>query len=86
MEMSPKLLDRIQGLPVFQSPHAVTTEGKQHKKKPWDRHGSYHRRMVKKWARRYGPVKITPAMYTTPDGLFVHPSLMSALREKGILA
>jgi hypothetical protein len=70
----------LNGLPVLESTLAVKLDGKQHNKKNWDRRDRYHRRIVKKWAKRYGPVIRVPAIFATPYALLVHPSLMAQLR------
>jgi len=80
------------GMPVVASPLATTLEsGKPLAHKRWHSRGgcaNYAKRIEKKWAKRYGPVKYKPAMYTLTDPftgrktLVIHPTLLAELKRK----
>lgn len=74
------------GMEVRQSLHAVTSEqARKHEKKPWQSE-SYHKRIDKKWRKRFG-IRYVPCMYKLGraatggrEVLMVHPDLMPKLR------
>ncbi len=75
-------------IPIFETEMAVKLAGgKIHVYKKWMNRRCYHRRVEKKWVRRYGPVLHVPTCYMAkhPFGsghvLFVHPALMPELRK-----
>jgi len=76
------------GMDVRESLHAVTAEQlRKHEKKPGQSE-SYHKRINKKWRKRFGMTQI-PCMYkigaqytgTGREALVVHPDLMPKLLE-----
>lgn len=60
-------------------PERTWVQNKVHKKKPWMR-DSYHRRIQKKWDKRFG-VKEQVYILQTPYGFFVHPNTAKLLKE-----
>ncbi len=71
----------LNGLRVFESPYALETTDEPVKVHVRGRSQSktYHRRIQKKWIKRWGYVK-KPCIFKTATGLFVHPSLMAEVR------
>lgn len=70
------------GIRIFQSTLCVEKTKsplRKHEKKRWMT-DSYHRRVQKKWNKRYGFV-MKPVMYQTPDGIFCHPVQYARIRE-----
>ena len=67
---------------VFESPYCLAetkTPRRVHVKKPW-MSDSYHRRIQKKWNRRWG-FKKEPAAFQTPYGFIMHPQLAQVARR-----
>lgn len=52
----------------------------QHVERRWMRGRAYHRRIQKKWIKRFGWV-MKPCIWKTPFGLIVHPALEREVRE-----
>jgi len=80
-------MDNLYGLAIRESVHAVTiSQWRVHKKQPWHS-DSYHKRVMKKWLKRFG-VRHVPAMYKIGaaiagrETLVVHPDLMPRLRAE----
>lgn len=74
----------LMGIPVYKShwiPQFTSKRIRAHTRKHWDRTGSYHRRIDKKWLKRYG-VKRERQVLKTPQGLFMHPGTWAALRQQ----
>lgn len=60
---------------VYQSMSALEQDGYMKTHNPRKGGGdAYHRRVQKKWFKRWG-YKYKPAIFETPDAIFVHPSL-----------
>jgi hypothetical protein len=72
-------LGSLYGMRVRQSIHAVAIDQwRKHEKKSWHSE-SYHKRIMKKWRKRFG-VRHVPAMYQLgADTLVIHPDLMPQL-------
>jgi len=71
------------GIPVFVSDYAVgTTErpNRIHKYKEWMSGRVYHKRVQKKWIKRFGYAE-EACMFKTPQGIIVHPSLIHKLKD-----
>ena len=70
------------GLTIIESPHAVSLElGREHIYRPWMAGRVYHRRIQKKWTRRFGYVE-QPCMYVAANKLIAHPIAVALLREQ----
>lgn len=72
----------LMGMKVYRSqfvPEFTSKRVRVHARKRWDRRGTYHRRIDKKWARRYGVTRERQVL-RTPQGLFMHPGTWNALR------
>ena len=85
-------MNSILGMPVQESLHAVkvtTTVNRPHKKRH-NQSDAYHRRISKKWKKRFGVTKTeTPCIFMmdlravglgTGKALLVHPALMPGIR------
>lgn len=74
----------LYGLEVIENSFALRTESvKKHKK----RHGqkdSYHRRIQKKWDKRFGTRSVPCAFKLGGNTLVVHPEIMKILRKTAI--
>lgn len=78
----------LYGMRVFESPLAVTTVQNRPHKKRRGQSAAYHRRISKKWAKRYGATK-KPGAYLVDAGIpglgsgrvwVMHPELLARLR------
>lgn len=80
----------ITSMRVQESPHCTTRGPAQRHRKRRNQSAAYHRRIQKKWTKRYG-TKDVPSAYIIDTSLIslsgrgekvlvIHPSLMSALR------
>lgn len=72
----------VAGMHVFQTPMATepTDRPVRPHKKTRSMSEAYHRRIQKKWVKRFGYER-EPCIFQTPHGVFVHPALMPQLRE-----
>lgn len=68
------------GVRVYSSPLAMTAVPRRKHIKSRSMSESYHRRIQKKWNKRYG-LDYEPCAYMTADAVFVHPALMEQLRK-----
>lgn len=71
----------VAGMRVFQTPMATepTDRPVRPHKKTRSMSEAYHRRIQKKWVKRFGYER-KPCIFQTPHGFFVHPALMPQLR------
>lgn len=70
------------GVPIYSSVLALERRPKHaHAEKRWHAGRAYHRRIQKKWNRRYGYDSV-PGAYHTPFGLVCHPEIVKQLREQ----
>lgn len=70
----------VGGIPVIVSIGATEkVQARTHTRKRWMK-DSYHRRIQKKWLKRFGYFD-KPAAFQTPTGFIVHPEIAEALRR-----
>ena len=75
---------RMSGLKVLQSPHALRETETPVKKHSWDGKKEtlkYHKRIQKKWVKRFGMV-MKPCIYETPFGFVCHPEIYQKLARE----
>jgi len=71
----------VGGIPVILSPYAeALVPARKHEIKSWMRE-SYHRRIQKKWNKRFGTT-LEPVMLRTEKGLIVHPLIWEQVKDK----
>ena len=71
----------ISGVRIMTSVNCLeeTTEPlRKHERKDW-MSDTYHKRIQKKWNKRFG-FWMQPVMYQTPHGILCHPSLLPKIR------
>ena len=72
----------IDGMPVCENAWALerTDEPVRRHRRTRSTSETYHRRVQKKWIKRFGYV-YRPCIWRTPEALIVHPALMAELRR-----
>lgn len=67
---------------VYSSIHALErVPAKELKHKAWMQYRCYHRRVQKKWIKRYG-YESRPTAYQTPFGIVAHPAIIQQMRQQ----
>ena len=69
------------GVTIISSPLATTLEPVRKHIKTVSMSETYHKRVQKKWVKRWG-VKHAPGAYRTPAGIVAHPDVIEALRRE----
>jgi hypothetical protein len=83
----------VLGMRVYESPFAVTREPARNHKRTRHQTAAYHRRIQKKWLKRFGTIETPAVLMIDPSaaGLYemggqryvAHPKLMAAMRIMG---
>lgn len=74
---------RLNGLPIYFNANCLeqTNEPRRvHHERRWSRGTAYHRRIQKKWIKRFGFV-MQPCMFKTPMAIFAHPAFEPEIRR-----
>lgn len=70
------------GLHVFVSPFAVTYEpARSLPEKRWMRGRCYHKRVQRKWQKRYGN-RAVPSAFRVAGGIIAHPDVVRMFKEQ----
>lgn len=72
--IQPTILTQLLVLQSAQALEKTDQPARKHRAKPWMRKRAYHRRIQKKWIRRFGYL-YRPAILRTHNGIVVHPAL-----------
>lgn len=70
----------IGGVRVYSTPLAMTAVPRRKHIKSRSMSESYHRRVQKKWNKRYG-LDYEPGAFMTADAVFAHPTIVEQLRR-----
>lgn len=81
------------GMRVHSSPHAMMAKPvREHQEKPWMKGRAYHRRIQKKWDKRYGTRRVPAAFIFDPRAvgfgtgglqMAVHPDAVAVMMLDG---
>lgn len=72
-------MNALYGMKVISSIHVGALEPKRKHAKKDDQSESYHRRVQKKWTKRFGQI-LVPGMYRMGDTIIAHPEIIKKLK------
>ena len=71
----------LNGVRIYVNPYATSQEAVKKHIKTRSMSENYHKRVQKKWNKRYGTRQV-PCMYKTEKGIIAHPEIVEKIKKE----